>query len=202
MLRGRQESVHRFLQRGTFRKCAKFAHHCTGDGKPTRDILHLRKGRLLGCTDVNEQGNEDQERVPDQSDESEDEGESLSNTGSKLKRTSKMLMVINCAMRPPPSIVDVDGLANACAPPATNKPSAITTLTIGPATAMTNSCTGSSGIRSSRATPPMGSNVMSGVLMPKAFAANACPNSCSTTQRKSRRTNITRLAATAEPPCV
>jgi hypothetical protein len=47
------------------------------------------------------------------------------------------------------------------------------TFTNGPATAMINSCTGSSGIRSSRATPPMGSSVMSGVLIPNALAANA-----------------------------
>src|SRR6266536_2245865 len=102
-----------------------------------------------------------------------------------------MLMVSNCAMRPPPSTVA--GLSRACDPPATNKPSAITTFTSGPATAIINSCTGSSGMRSSRATPPIGSNVISGVLIPKAFAANACPNSCSTTQRKSSRTNMTRL---------
>ena len=46
-------------------------------------------------------------------------------------------------------------------------------FTAGPAAAMINSWIGSSGMRSKRATPPIGSNVISGVLMPKAFAAKA-----------------------------
>jgi hypothetical protein len=44
--------------------------------------------------------------------------------------------------------------------------SAIMTFTAGPASATTISCPGFSGIRSSRATPPMGRSVMSGVWMP------------------------------------
>src|SRR5207248_7729220 len=55
-------------------------------------------------------------------------------------------------------------------------------------------------IRSNRATPPIGSKVISGVLIPKAFAASACPNSCRTTQAKSSRMKSTRAAAAAEPP--
>lgn len=48
---------------------------------------------------------------------------------------------------------------------------AIATLTRGPAMAITNSWPGSSGMRSSLATPPIGSSVMSGVLIPKRRAA-------------------------------
>jgi hypothetical protein len=43
---------------------------------------------------------------------------------------------------------------------------AMPTLTAVPATATQNSCIGWSGIRSSRATPPIGSSVMSRVRMP------------------------------------
>jgi len=43
---------------------------------------------------------------------------------------------------------------------------AMTTLTAGPAAATHSSCSGSSGIRSSRATPPMGSRVISRVRIP------------------------------------
>ena len=43
---------------------------------------------------------------------------------------------------------------------------AITTFTAGPASATQSSSRGSSGMRSSRATPPIGSNVISRVLMP------------------------------------
>src|SRR5438876_1209342 len=48
----------------------------------------------------------------------------------------------------------------------TKRESAIIAVTAGPAAAMTSSCFGSSGIRSSRATPPIGRSVMSGVLIP------------------------------------
>jgi len=47
-----------------------------------------------------------------------------------------------------------------------NRPSAMTTLTAGPASATQNSWRGSSGILSSRARPPMGKSVMSRVRMP------------------------------------
>ena len=46
------------------------------------------------------------------------------------------------------------------------KMAAMTTFTAGPATAIQNSCTGLSGIRSNRARPPMGRSVMSRVPMP------------------------------------
>ena len=42
----------------------------------------------------------------------------------------------------------------------------MTKFTAGPASATTSSCAGSSGMRSSRATPPIGSSVMSGVCTP------------------------------------
>ena len=52
------------------------------------------------------------------------------------------------------------------APKNTTSTSAITTFTSGPAMAMTNSSRGSSEIRSSRASPPIGSSVTSGVAIP------------------------------------
>ena len=45
-------------------------------------------------------------------------------------------------------------------------PAAITRFTAGPASATTISCAGFSGMRSSEATPPIGSSVTSGVRMP------------------------------------
>ena len=63
----------------------------------------------------------------------------------------------------------------------------MTTLTSGPATATTSSCQGLSGMRCSRATPPMGSSVMLGARMPNPRAARMWPNSCRTTQPKSAR---------------
>ena len=85
MLGGCEESVHRFLQRGIFRKRAKLAHHRAGDWKPPRDIFHLCKGRLLRSADVDEKRDKDQERVPDQSNESENERKALANGGSYLR---------------------------------------------------------------------------------------------------------------------
>ena len=76
----------------------------------------------------------------------------------------------------------------------------ITTLTAGPASATRISCFGSSGIRSSRASPPMGNSVMSGVLIPNRRAMNTWPSSCSTTQANSARMNTTLPNAAAGPP--
>ena len=42
----------------------------------------------------------------------------------------------------------------------------MTMFTAGPASATTSSCDGSSGMRSSRATPPIGSRTTSGVCTP------------------------------------
>ena len=52
------------------------------------------------------------------------------------------------------------------APSKTIRIAAMRTLTAGPASATTTSSSGFSGMRSSWATPPMGSNVIFGVLMP------------------------------------
>ncbi len=68
-------------------------------------------------------------------------------------------------------------------------------VTAGPASAISISCLGSRGMRSSCATPPMGSSVMSRVPTPKRRAVSACPSSCATTDAKSRRMNSTPLSA-------
>ena len=57
-----------------------------------------------------------------------------------------------------------------CAPATAIRAIAIATLTSGPAMATRNSSYGSSGMRSSRATPPIGSSVTSGVDTPNARA--------------------------------
>ena len=67
---------------------------------------------------------------------------------------------------------------------------AITTLTAGPARATISSSCGCLGIRSKRATPPMGIRMMSLVCTPKRRAARACPSSCSTTQAKITVTSV------------
>ena len=46
----------------------------------------------------------------------------------------------------------------------------------------------------------MGNSVMSGVLIPKAFPAKACPNSCNTTHANNNRMNKTPPTAADEPP--
>ena len=63
------------------------------------------------------------------------------------------------------------------------------TVTAGPASAIRSSCLGSSGIRSSRATPPMGSRMTSGVRTPNRRAIVMCPNSWSRMQRKKATKN-------------
>jgi hypothetical protein len=77
---------------------------------------------------------------------------------------------------------------------------AIATLTRGPAMAITNSWPGSSGMRSSLATPPIGSSVMSGVLIPKRRAAAMWPNSWSTTQTKTATMKAIPSIAAGVPP--
>ena len=84
MLRRREKSVHSFFQHGIFRKRAEFAHHRAGDRKTARDVFHLRKGRLLRSADVNEKCDKNQKRIPNQSDESENERKTLANRGSYL----------------------------------------------------------------------------------------------------------------------
>ena len=85
MLRGREESVHRFLQGCVFRKGVELAHHRARDWKPARDIFHLRERRFLGRADVNEKCDEDQEWIPNQPNEPEDECKSLADVGRDLR---------------------------------------------------------------------------------------------------------------------
>ena len=59
-----------------------------------------------------------------------------------------------------------------------------------------------SGMRSSVATPPMGSSVTSGVGMPKRRAMKMWPNSCASTQANSRIMNATPLTAACDPPAL
>src|SRR5262245_24513482 len=77
---------------------------------------------------------------------------------------------------------------------------AITTFTSGPAMAIRNSCHGSSGMRSSRATPPIGNSTTSGVVTPKARAVKMWPNSCATTQANSSSMKASACQADSGPP--
>jgi len=79
-------------------------------------------------------------------------------------------------------------------------PAAMMTLMAGPASATQSSWTGLSGMRSSRATPPMGSRVMSFVPMPKYRAASACPYSCRSTHVNSATKKPTPLITAASEP--
>ena len=73
-------------------------------------------------------------------------------------------------------------------------------MTAGPAIATSNSSLGFSGMRSSRATPPIGSRVTSGVATPKARAMKMWPNSCASTQANSRIMNARLDHAASGPP--
>ena len=86
MLRSREESVDRFLERCVFRKGMEFAHHRARNRKPARNVFHLRESRFLRCADVNEKCDEDQEWVPNQPDEPEDECKSLTDACRHLRR--------------------------------------------------------------------------------------------------------------------
>ena len=84
-----------------------------------------------------------------------------------LKTTRKMFTIARRDRKP------CDGssrLSSAVKPGSAEKnkmsTAAMITLTIGPARATMISSLGFSGMRSSRATPPIGSSVMSGVFMP------------------------------------
>ena len=89
------------------------------------------------------------------------------------RSTIETLALSTVASEPPSSVALVTR----------TRPSPITTLTSGPAIAMRNSSSGFSGMRSSRATPPIGSRMTSGVRTPKARAVRMWPNSCASTQR-------------------
>src|SRR6516164_3201489 len=77
---------------------------------------------------------------------------------------------------------------------------AIATFTSGPAIATRNSSYGSSGMRSRRATPPIGSSVTSGVDTPKARAVKMWPNSCATTHANSSTRKTSPCQAASGPP--
>ena len=74
----------------------------------------------------------------------------------------------------------------------------MTTFTSGPAMAMRNSSIGFSGMRSSRATPPIGSSTTSGVTTPKMRAVKMWPNSCGSTHRNTSRMKIRLFQAAAQ----
>jgi hypothetical protein len=86
------------------------------------------------------------------------------------------------------------------APKKISSTAAITTLTSGPAIATRNSSLGFSGMRSSCATPPIGSSVTVGVVTPKRRAMKMWPNSCASTQANSRIMNPRLVHAACEPP--
>ncbi len=66
--------------------------------------------------------------------------------------------------------------------------------------AIRNSSLGFSGMRSSRATPPIGSSVTSGVATPKARAVKMWPNSWASTQANRRTMKIRLCIAASGPP--
>ena len=91
----------------------------------------------------------------------------MGNAGIRLNTSSATLAA---AIRPT-SVVCACSSCAICvksnrAPSTMMSTSAITRFTAGPASATTISCDGFSGMRSSEATPPIGSSVTSGVRMP------------------------------------
>ena len=74
-------------------------------------------------------------------------------------------------------------------------------VTAGPASAMSSSCRGSSGMRSRRATPPMGRRMTSGVRTPKRRAIRMWPNSWNSTQANSASSESAASSAPDGPPC-
>ena len=92
---------------------------------------------------------------------------SIGKAGIRLKSTRKTFTEASLAMKLSA------GLSRRCRASMSKREfmnkistTAMTTFTAGPASATTISCPGFSGMRSSRARPPIGSSVMSGVLMP------------------------------------
>jgi hypothetical protein len=84
VLRSRKQRVYGFFKGRICCQSAELTHHCAGNWKPARDIFHLRQRRLLCRANVNEQGDEDQERVPKQSEKPKDERKSLPNSRGDL----------------------------------------------------------------------------------------------------------------------
>jgi hypothetical protein len=92
---------------------------------------------------------------------------SMGKAGIRLKSASERLME---SSRPrnelSPSRARLKELHAPVASNPTTSNAAMAKFTAGPASATHSSCRGSSGMRSSRATPPMGNSVISRVLMP------------------------------------
>ena len=92
---------------------------------------------------------------------------SMGNAGIMLNRARKRLTTVNrSASANLPLSTAANWVGSAWLPVSTSNTTAIATFTAGPASAISNSWIGSSGMRASRATPPIGSNVTSGVSMP------------------------------------
>ena len=91
---------------------------------------------------------------------------SIGKAGIRLNTTRNRFAVASRASSPEYGSCGAMLSAGGRPPRKANRTPAITTFTAGPARATTSSCFGSSGMRSSRATPPMGSKVTSGVWMP------------------------------------
>ena len=151
--------------------------------------------RLRGRREIDEDRDEDQHDVREQPDEAEREGEALADGGGDLggariahargeqraqhaaavhreRRDQVEQHEEDVDHRQPVDHRDLGAVdrgqapRSSLAPKNTTSTSAITTFTSGPAMAMTNSSRGSSEMRSSRASPPIGSSVTSGVAIP------------------------------------
>ena len=195
----------------------KMRNHGFRDAEVSRHILEAYHLRFRRRREIDEDRDEDEQRVAaDQSDESEHEGERLADPRGDVRRCVRGYQSASTARRTrPPSIGKAGmrlnstrkmfteasrtmkpsaGLSSRCSASKSKcvfirriSAAAMTMFTAGPASATTISWPGFSGIRSSRASPPIGSSVMSGVRIPKRRAARAWPNSCATTQAKNAR---------------
>src|SRR3972149_1606347 len=91
---------------------------------------------------------------------------SMGNAGSRLKATSTTLTHMSWLTRPPPTRTASESDQRLVVSRSeTNRATAITTLTAGPASATHSSWPGSSGIRSRRATPPTGARGGAGAAL-------------------------------------
>lgn len=110
---------------------------------------------------------------------------SIGNAGIRLKSTRKRFATINAkGAGAESSWASNWPLGSAESRHQTNAPTAITTFTRGPATAINSSCRGVSPVDSIRASPPMGSSVTSRVRIPNRLAISTWPNSWRRTQPK------------------
>ena len=92
---------------------------------------------------------------------------SMGKAGRRLNRTRAMLTAMSCVTKSSlPCSIWAMRSGVKLPPKSTSSTAAMTTLTAGPATAITSSWLGRSGMRSMLATPPIGRRVMSRVSMP------------------------------------